>query len=168
MTMGDRVAVMSQGVLEQVGDARTVYDEPANVFVAGFIGSPAMSFATVRAEGRGDLLALVHEGMTLEVPVGSQVATGLPSEVVLGVRPEHARLWRDGAGLVGPVDGRVAYVEMLGRETFIGAQTAGDAQFTLHAEPDAAVRQGEAVRFGFEPGRLYLFDPGTQQAIARV
>ena len=52
MTMGDRVAVMSEGVLEQVGDARTVYDEPANVFVAGFIGSPAMSFAAVRAEPR--------------------------------------------------------------------------------------------------------------------
>jgi ABC-type sugar transport system ATPase subunit len=168
MTMGDRVAVMSQGVLEQVGDARTVYDEPANVFVAGFIGSPAMSFATVRAERRGDALTLTHEGMSLDVPAGPGALTTPPPEVILGVRPEHARLWHDGAGLLGPVDGRVAYVEMLGRETFIGVQTAGDAQFTVHAEPDAPVRQGEAVRFGLEPGRLYLFDPQTQQAIARV
>ncbi len=56
MTMGDRVAVMSEGVLEQVGDTRTVYEHPANVFVAGFIGSPSMSFATVgvsREDGRG-------------------------------------------------------------------------------------------------------------------
>jgi ABC-type sugar transport system ATPase subunit len=168
MTMGDRVAVMSQGVLEQVGDARTVYDEPANVFVAGFIGSPAMSFATVRAGRRGNTLALTHEGMSLDVPARAGAPATLPPEVIIGVRPEHARLWLDGAGLVGPVDGRVAYVEMLGRETFIGVQTGGDAQFTVHAEPDTTVRQGETVRFGLEPGRLYLFDPQTQQAIARV
>ena len=58
MTMGDRVAVMSEGVLEQVGDPRTVYEEPANVFVAGFIGSPAMSFATMRAARNDGTLTL--------------------------------------------------------------------------------------------------------------
>ena len=92
----------------------------------------------------------------------------MPAEVIAGVRPEHTRLWREGAGLVGPVEGRADYVEMLGRETFIGVMAPGEVRFTVHAEPDAAVRPGEVVKFGLEPGRLYLFDAATEQAIARV
>jgi hypothetical protein len=88
--------------------------------------------------------------------------------VIVGGRPEHARPWHEGAGLVGPIEGLAEYVEMAGRETFIGVDTLGDALLTLLAEPDATVRQGELVRFGLERGRLYLFDAQTQQAIARV
>jgi multiple sugar transport system ATP-binding protein len=167
MTMGDRVAVMSEGQLEQVGDPRTIYDEPANVFVAGFIGSPAMGFWTMRAERRPGALGLIADGTALEVATDSGVPD-LPPEVVVGVRPEHAQIWRENAGLVGPVEGRVSYVEMLGRETFIGIETAGAAHITVRAEPDVAVRPGERVPFGFEPGRLHLFDPTTERAIARL
>jgi ABC-type sugar transport system ATPase subunit len=167
MTMGDRVAVMSDGRLEQVGDPRTIYDEPANVFVAGFIGSPAMGFCTMRAERRPGALVLIADGAALEVTIDSGVPE-LPPEVVVGVRPEHARIWHENAGLVGPVDGRVGYVEMLGRENFIGIETAGEARFTVHAEPDVAFRPGERVVFGFEAGRLYLFDPTTERSIARL
>ena len=167
MTMGDRVAVMSEGVLEQVGDPKSVYDEPADVFVAGFIGSPAMSFSTMRAERREGALMLSSDGSALELTTEPRMPV-VPPEVIVGVRPEHARLWHDGTGLVGPIDGRAEYVEMLGRETFIGVVTPGDARFTVHAEPDAAVRQGAQVRFGLERGRLYLFDAQTQRAIARV
>ena len=167
MTMGDRVAVMSEGRLEQVGDPRSIYDEPANVFVAGFIGSPAMTFSTMRAESTPGALSLTADGTELVFPPDSYT-TALPPEVVVGIRPEHTRLWREGEDLVGPIDGRAVYVEMLGRETFIGIETAGDASFTVHAEPDVAVRQGERVRFGLERGRLYLFDPTTQRSIVRV
>ncbi|HET9723936.1 MAG TPA: ABC transporter ATP-binding protein [Actinomycetota bacterium] len=167
MTMGDRVAVMSEGVLEQVGDARTVYDAPANVFVAGFIGSPAMSFATMRSEQRSEGLVL-QRGATRIETASSVPRPSVPAEVIVGVRPEHARLWRDDPGLIGPIEGRVAYVEMLGRETFIGIEAAEDATFTVHAQPDADVAQGDHVRFGLERGRLYLFDPQTDRAIARV
>ncbi len=168
MTMGDRIAVMNEGVLEQVGDAKSVYEAPANVFVGGFIGSPAMSFSTMRAERGEAALVLTRNGSTLEVPADRSRLVALPPEVVLGVRPEHARLWRDGVGLIGPIDGRVAYVEMLGRETFIGVDAAVGAQFTIHAEPDTPIRSGDAVRFGLEPGRLHLFDAETQKALATV
>ena len=168
MTMGDRVAVMSDGVLEQVSDPKTMYDAPANVFVAGFIGSPAMSFSTMRTERRAGALVLTGAGSTVELPTGPDLSADVPAEAIVGVRPEHTRLWHDGAGLVGPIEGRAEYVEMLGRETFIGVETFGEAHFTVHAEPDAAVRIGESVRFGLERGRLYLFDPQTQRAIARV
>jgi ABC-type sugar transport system ATPase subunit len=165
MTMGDRVAVMSEGRLEQVGDPRTIYEEPANMFVAGFIGSPAMGFCRMSAERRSDALGLLADGTAIEVAIDHGLPE-LPPEVVVGVRPEHARIWEEGASLVGPIEGRVGYVEMLGRETFIGIDAAGDARFTVHAEPDVAVRPGERVSFGLVPGHLYLFDPETERSIS--
>jgi ABC-type sugar transport system ATPase subunit len=168
MTMGDRVAVMNEGVLEQVGDPRTVYERPGNVFVAGFIGSPSMSFATMNAEWRNGSLVLSRGGLTLPIEEREAPVSGVPAEVIVGIRPEHVFLWRDGTGLIGPIEGRADYVEMLGRETFIGVTTPGEVQFTVHADPDAAVLQGETVRFGLERGRLYLFDVATARALAIV
>jgi multiple sugar transport system ATP-binding protein len=165
MTMGDRVAVMSEGVLEQVGDTRTVYERPANVFVAGFIGSPSMSFATLGVEREGDGVTLRRGDVSLSLPA-SRVPEGLPGEVILGVRPEHAHLWSDGEGLVGPVPGRVEYVEMLGRETLVGVETDGDQRFTVLTDAASPLRAGDHVRFGVEPGHLYLFDVATEQALA--
>jgi ABC-type sugar transport system ATPase subunit len=165
MTMGDRVAVMSEGVLAQVGDTRTVYEHPANVFVAGFIGSPAMSFATLGATQTGDALTVHRDELSLTLP---GVTLDVPSEVVVGVRPEHTQLWSDGEGLVGPISGRAEYVEMLGRETLIGIVTGGEQRFTVLADADSAVKPGEPVRFGLEPRRLYLFDVATEQAIGIV
>ena len=165
MTMGDRVAVMKEGVLAQVSDPRTVYEHPANVYVAGFIGSPSMTFARMSASPNGDRVVL-SQG-ELRVEAGTSSAT-LPTEVVVGVRPEHARLWRDEDGLLGPIPGRVDYIEMLGRESMIGVVAADDARFVVHAEAEAAVRPGDTVRFGIEPGRIYLFDPETEEALGRL
>jgi multiple sugar transport system ATP-binding protein len=162
MTMGDRVAVMNEGVLEQIGDTRSVYEHPTNTFVAGFIGSPAMSFATVSASREGDDLRLTRDELTVTVaaPAGT-----VPPLVTIGVRPEHAHLWRDGAGLRGPIDGRVAFVEMLGREALLGVDAGGDTRFSVFAEADVRANLGDPVRFGVEHGRTYLFDPSTTQAI---
>ncbi len=165
MTMGDRVAVMSNGVLSQVGDPRAVYERPANVFVAGFIGSPSMSFANMNVTSDGRGVVLSRGELRVETNTGSPA---LPAEVILGVRPEHARLWGDGAGLLGPITGRVEYVEMLGRETLIGVAVAADAQLVVHADPDAGVHPGEAIPFGIEPGRMYLFDRKTEDALGRL
>jgi ABC-type sugar transport system ATPase subunit len=130
MTLGDRIAVMNAGRLEQVGTPDELYERPANVFVGGFIGSPAMSF--------------------------------LPSDgVLLGVRPEHVRPWRDDAGLVGPLAGRVAYVEALGRETFVGVDVERGARLVAAVEGWARVRPGEAVRVGLVADGLRRFDPET-------
>ena len=164
MTMGDRVAVMNEGVLEQVADTRTIYEHPANVFVAGFIGSPAMSFATLEASRDGSTLTLRKGELSLSVPSNG---AALPGEVVVGIRPEHAHTWSGDAGLVGPIDGRATFVEMLGRETLIGVEAAGE-QLTVLADADSRVVPGDAVRFGVEPRKLFLFDPSTSEAIAIV
>jgi ABC-type sugar transport system ATPase subunit len=168
MTMGDRVAVMNEGVLEQVGDTRTVYEHPANVFVAGFIGSPAMGFATLGVSKEGGTLAFRRDDLAFSLDAGAVSAADLPPEVIVGVRPEHTRLWSEDDHLCGPIEGRAEFVEMLGRETLIGVVSGGDQRFTVLADADAAVRPGDQVRFGLEAGRLYLFDITTQRALGVV
>jgi multiple sugar transport system ATP-binding protein len=134
MTLGDRIAVMNAGRLEQVGTPDELYERPANVFVGGFIGSPAMSF-------------LQRDG------------------VLFGVRPEHVRAWRDDAGLVGPLEGHVAYVEALGRETFVGVDVEGGARLVAAVEGWARVRPGDTVRLGLVADGLRRFDPDDGTAL---
>jgi ABC-type sugar transport system ATPase subunit len=166
MTMGDRVAVMHDGVLEQVADTRTIYERPANVFVAGFIGSPSMSFATLGVTRDDGRLELRKGELSLSLEAGT--LPELPAEVTVGIRPEHTRLWRSDDGLIGPVEGRASFVEMLGRETLIGVDTGGGEHFTVLADADLEIAAGDAVRFGVEPGRVYVFDPATTASIAIV
>ncbi|MBB4661545.1 ABC transporter ATP-binding protein [Conexibacter arvalis] len=153
MTMGDRIAVMNDGVLEQVGTPEELYERPANRFVAGFIGSPAMAFfdADVVAADGGARLRCGAVDVVLP-GVG-----GLPAEVTVGVRPECARPWEEGDGrLVGPVSGVVEYVEALGRETFVGVD-AGGARVVVHCEGRAALQPGDAIEFGIAPAGLRFF-----------
>jgi ABC-type sugar transport system ATPase subunit len=164
MTMGDRLAVMNDGRLEQVGTAEAVYERPSNLFVAGFIGSPAMSFARVSASRDGDgRVHLQGEGFDLRAAVAGAEA---PGELILGVRPEHARLWRDGAGLLGPLAGTVAYVEALGRETFLGVDVGPGVRVVVCVEGRASERLGDRVRFGLAPDGLHLFAPHDGHALA--
>ena len=125
LTLGDRVAVMNDGRLEQVGTPEELYDEPANVFVGGFIGSPPMSF--LRWDG-----------------------------ALLGVRPEHVLPWGD--GLLGPIDGRVAYVEALGRETLVGVETDAGATLVTVLEGRARLEVGEPLRVGLVESGVRRFD----------
>jgi ABC-type sugar transport system ATPase subunit len=167
MTMGDRVAVMNEGVLEQVGDTRTVYEQPANVFVAGFIGSPSMSFATLDVTRDGEACRFSRGRLSLSLPA-VRALDHIPAEVVIGIRPEHAHLWRDDRDLVGPIEGTVTFVEMLGREALVGTETGEDQRFTVFTDADEPMHLGDRVAFGVEPGRLYLFDPATQRALGTV
>jgi multiple sugar transport system ATP-binding protein len=167
MTMGDRVAVMNNGLLEQVGDTRTVYEHPANVFVAGFIGSPGMTFATLDASRNGGPVTLARGGVSLSVdPAGA--TEPLLGEVTIGIRPEHAHVWRDGGDLMGPIEGAVTFVEMLGREALLGVQVGDGQRFTVFADADARTAIGDLLSFGIERGRLYLFDPTDEHALGVV
>jgi ABC-type sugar transport system ATPase subunit len=145
MTMGDRIAVMNHGRLEQVGTPAELYDEPANVFVAGFVGSPGMSFAPAGRLG---------------------LDLGAPAEAIVGVRPEHARPWTDGDGLLGPLDGLVEYVEALGRETFLGVRHDDETQLVVCVEGRSPAQPGDRVRFGLVRDGLRFFDPESGRAQA--
>jgi ABC-type sugar transport system ATPase subunit len=161
MTMGDRIAVMNDGVLEQVGTPEELYERPANRFVAGFIGSPAMTFFDASAVAEDGGVRLRGEAVDVLLPA----VAGVRDAVTVGVRPEAARLWHGGAGgLAGPLRGTVTYVEALGRETFIGVDVGG-AVLAVFQEGRAALAPGGGVEFGLVPEGLRYFSPDDGAAL---
>jgi ABC-type sugar transport system ATPase subunit len=156
MTMGDRIAVMNDGLLEQVGTPEELYERPANRFVAGFIGSPAMSFLDAAANGGG----LRAEGLDLALPAPE----GVSGPVTVGVRPEHVRRWNGRPDLVGPISGQVAFVEALGRETFLGVD-AGGSRVVVFEEGRSAAAPGDSIEFGLVPAGLRYFSAEDGRAL---
>jgi multiple sugar transport system ATP-binding protein len=162
MTMGDRIAVMSAGELQQVGTPRALYDQPANVFVAGFIGSPAMNLVTVRTNG-----SRVRMGeLSLEVgEEAGRVAADRPagSELVLGFRPEHLDVV-DGQDGVLRIPVQVDVVEFLGHEELIHATAEGNE--IVAVVPSARrVKAGDRVDLGISPNLIHLFDPESERSL---
>jgi ABC-type sugar transport system ATPase subunit len=156
MTMGDRIAVMNDGVLEQVGTPEELYERPANRFVGGFIGSPAMTFFEAAAVPEDGGVRLRGESVDVLVPAGAGAGRG---DVTVGVRPEAARLWNGGAaGLAGPLRGTIEYVEALGRETFVGVAVGG-ARLAVFVEGRSDLAVGDTVEFGLVPSALRFFAP---------
>jgi multiple sugar transport system ATP-binding protein len=147
MTMSDRIAVMHQGVLQQLGAPREIYERPANLFVAGFIGAPAMNLLEGGLEADAGGLAYVREGVRVAVAGGG--AEG--RRIVLGVRPEDVGLGS------GPFACTIRVVEPTGHETIVVADLAGQA-ITARAPGDTRLAPGERVPFGLRTARLHAFD----------
>src|SRR5712691_2524377 len=153
MTMGDRIAVMKDGVLQQVAPPREIYDNPSNMYVAGFIGSPTMNFIPVTVQGT----SAKASGFDIELPTPPGVEKG-----VLGIRPEAlTERPRDGhSGL----DLKVEVTEVLGADQFIYGTVGGDA-ITARVDPNLKVTPGDRIRLGVDMRRLHLFDGPTGKAI---
>ena len=158
MTLADRIVVMRGGVIEQVGTPDEVYGSPESVFVAGFIGAPAMNFLDARIEGGA--LRFDHGGA---LPLGGALAAGGHDgrEVIVGLRPEHLVAANAGAGLAG----RVQVVEPLGSDTLVHLDI-GDRTLTARLPPEVRPVPGAAFSVGIDPGRVRLFDRVTRRAIA--
>jgi multiple sugar transport system ATP-binding protein len=160
MTMGDRIAVMNQGQIQQVASPLELYHHPANQFVAGFIGSPPMNFLPVTVKAP---LLITHADFRLTLP--DQWEDKLRAydghTVVLGIRPEHLSLSVPAPKNIG---GTVQRVEALGSETYL---TVAIANGTLQAriQADHAATLGEEVWLAIAPDRIHLFDPETQAAL---
>jgi multiple sugar transport system ATP-binding protein len=139
MTMGDRIAIMRTGKLRQLGAPSEIYLRPADRFVGSFVGSPPMSFSTFAVRREDDRLVLSRpEG---EFPIAS-VPQELPSEVVVGIRPEDALTWTPEEDLLGPLRGQVIYIEDLGREWFAGVEVSEGASFIVGGTRRARRRSG--------------------------
>ena len=165
MTMGDRICVMRDGLLQQVGSPQDLYDHPANVFVAGFIGSPSMNFATTRS-GDGDELYLGNARLDLKGD-HARVAGERPkgSNLLIGFRPEHLELANgQGDGAV-QIPAKVDVVEYLGNEELIHAQSEGHEVVAL-VPSDRKVSVGESVEFAIPVDKLHLFDPESEKSLA--
>jgi multiple sugar transport system ATP-binding protein len=166
MTMGDRIAVMSLGVLQQVGSPRQLYEAPVNRFVAGFIGSPSMNFMDVRVEANGSAPKLVGDGVsvTLDERGAALLRNHNLQSVTLGVRPEHLTVGRpEGPGL--RLDAKVDVTEFLGNDELIHAAGAGqDIVAIVNAEH--ALKVGDQVQLNAAPKNLHLFNPEDETTLA--
>jgi multiple sugar transport system ATP-binding protein len=149
MTMADRIIVLRDGRVEQAGRPLELFDRPANAFVAGFIGSPAMNFLAGTLEGGGLRLG---DGTLLGLPAPAGLGHG--RQVTLGIRPEHLALRRSGDGGL-PAKVRVA--EPTGSETMIVAQAAGQA-VTVLARERVAAAPGDAVALYPDLAHAHWFD----------
>jgi len=182
MTMGDRVAVLQGGLLQQYDTPRSLYDHPANVFVATFIGSPAMNLYEAGLEAAGTLV-LGSQRLELPAPAAARVAAFQGRKVLVGIRPEDLTVSASGSALVADV----RFVEVLGSEQHVYfsidatpagatggvADDAAEASILLGSAPNGAARldprvavePGGRITFALDPARLYFFDPDTGRAI---
>ena len=166
MTLGDRVVVMKDGVVQQVGEPLELYNQPANKFVAGFIGSPAMNFATVTVtEADGSLIA-ENSGLRIKLPdeIAQRLRGHIGREVILGVRPEDLTV-ASGADLDHPCfDAVIEVVEQLGSEILLDMKV-GESIMVASVEPTARVRVADKLRVAMRRSRLHVFDAQTEAAI---
>jgi multiple sugar transport system ATP-binding protein len=162
MTMGTRIAVMSDGVLQQVGTPQVLYDTPANRFVAGFIGSPAMNFIEVTASD-GKLTGA--EGLTIPIPARLRNAVGTGSRnLVAGIRPEHLEL-KSAEGDTATLPGRADVVEYLGNEELLHVSAAGKDIVAI-VDSDNRVKPGDMIQLLIPLNKLHLFDAETGNSLA--
>ena len=165
MALANRIAVMSLGQLQQVGTPEDVYLRPANMFVAGFLGSPPMNFIPGRLGEGGSGPEVVTDGGTLDLAArkGDLAAGG--SEVVVGIRPEHLDISQDENGAVpgsgSTLAGRVFEVEPLGLETVVNV-VVGETIVKAIAEPDADYELDSPVRLELSADHAQLFDAETK------
>jgi multiple sugar transport system ATP-binding protein len=152
MTMADEMVVMRDGNIEQIGGPLDVYDHPENIFVAGFIGSPAMNLLggqIRRANGAADVI--MDDGTLLPITAANGAENGRP--VVCGIRPEHFELVGEGDGL--PAE--VAVIEPTGAETIVVCRFAGMEIQVLFKERHA-LTLGQTIPLRPRPGSAHLFD----------
>ncbi len=166
MTLGDRVVVMKDGVVQQVGEPLELYNSPANRFVAGFIGSPAMNFADVTlAAGDGRLWAEAA-GLRIGLPEAlAHRANGRTgAKATIGIRPEDIHIAGPADSADSCFDVEVEVVEQLGSEILLDTR-AGATTFVASVDPDLRMRVHDRLRLAMNPERLHLFDAGTEAAI---
>jgi multiple sugar transport system ATP-binding protein len=183
MTLADRVAVMRKGVVQQVASPRELYNDPVNLFVAGFIGSPAMNMFS--GELAGDTVRLPMVEVRLPEDVRSRLGSDPPKQVVVGIRPEHfqdATLVGDAADRGTTFTTKVDVVEWLGSELYVHFQVGQDGgvaeladvsdlgtvevpgasgDVVARIDPASKIAKGEDAELWLDAGRILLFDPGS-------
>ena len=161
MTLGDRLMVMDNGYAVQIGSPLEVYERPATLFVAGFIGSPAMNFLEVMVDEDGKALRLPGN---IRVPLnGSGVPGWAGKKAILGIRPEHLELDSNGPGTI---ELSVDQVELLGADTLVYGHLGEEKIAMTVRLPDVhRFEKHAAIRLSISPGKLHLFDPETKKRL---
>jgi multiple sugar transport system ATP-binding protein len=168
MTMATRIAVMNLGVLQQVGSPQELYSYPANMFVAGFIGSPAMNFFDATVSGSPEEMYLDSNGLRAKVPQAksAQLAPYLGKRIVFGILPEniHDRQFPPPAIEASAVKAQVDVTELMGNEVFLHLMN-GDTRFLARVDPRTEARPGQGMEVLLDMGHMHAFDPESQAAV---
>ncbi|MFC3745898.1 ABC transporter ATP-binding protein [Paenibacillus sp. GCM10012306] len=171
MTMGSRIVVMKDGIIQQVAPPRQLYDEPANVFVAGFIGSPQMNFMNGTVEVSDGNYYFSNKRM--RVPLSGeqgqrfQRLAGLTHNIILGIRPEHVLIKRGSYEKDDDyIPGVVQMTEQTGADSYVYVEL-GKIRLIVRTAPEELFAQGELVSVNLQMNKLHFFDEATEMAIGR-
>ncbi len=168
MTMATRIAVQKDGVLQQLDTPQVLYERPDNLFVAGFIGSPAMNFFDVILTSQDGAMYAKGEAFELSVPSDRRdaLASHVGKEVILGLRPEDIHDYDFTPSLRSPCNmkARVEVTELMGNEVFLYLM-AGEKSFIARVDPRTRARVGDEVEVVVNMDNMHLFDPQTEKAI---
>jgi multiple sugar transport system ATP-binding protein len=176
MTMGDRIVVMKDGLIQQVDTPQNLYERPCNLFVAGFMGSPQMNFVDAKLVSNSGQLCVefgIIDGRakySIKLPEGKvkddSIKAYIDKEVILGIRPEHIHddemflsLAKDGV-----VDVEVEVTELMGAETFLYLNLEG-TQITARVDPRTTAKTGDSLKVAFDINKIHLFDKETEKVI---
>ena len=170
MTLGTRIVVMKDGIVQQVDTPQTLYNAPCNLFVAGFIGSPQMNFVDATVHVKGDDVQLQIGKTTLHVPASKKKALidgGYNGKtVVMGIRPEH--VYDDEARIQAfpnsIMEGKITVYELLGAEVYLYFDAEG-FPMTARVNPRTTARTGDTVKFALDMEKIHVFDKETEQVI---
>lgn len=167
MTMGTRIVVMKDGVIQQVDTPQNIYNNPANLFVAGFIGSPQMNFLNGTIENDGDGLVAVFNGNRIEIPTEKAKvlkADGyVGKEVIFGIRPEHISD-KDELIQANPhsvINGNVEVIELMGAESYIYTK-CGDSNMNVRVEGTTSLKIGQEAKLFLDANKLHVFNKETE------
>ncbi len=166
MTMATRIAVMNKGLLQQLDSPQNLYDRPANLFVAGFIGSPAMNFFPAKIEKDGSNLIVDAESFKVQIPENrvATYANFAGKEVIFGIRPEniHNPLFAPTGITAATVDCKVDVTELMGNEILL-YMLAGTNSFVARVDPRSRYQMGEQVQLVFNMDNFHIFDPSVDK-----
>jgi multiple sugar transport system ATP-binding protein len=153
MTLADRIAIMKNGVIQQLADPHTIYNRPVNLFVAGFIGSPSMNFLSGTLDG----LSFTTENTS--IPMGGYAFEKAPTSktnVVLGIRPEHVSVGDDARKMPFQFESEIELVEPMGADTIAWTKIGGQSM-TFRAASEVLLEPGQKITIGFDPARGSMF-----------
>ncbi len=171
MTLGDRIVIMKDGFIQQIGTPQQVFNHPNNIFVAGFIGSPQMNFFDGKLQKDGGSYSVAVAGAV--VPLTDETSKALaakniaPMDVTVGVRPEHSMFSAEGGSHV--ITGKVDVSEMMGSEVYLHVNAGGKdvvlriPTTDLPAEHRGGIPYGAEVKFTFRPEMIHLFNPSDEK-----
>ena len=169
MTLGSRIVVMKDGIVQQIDSPQNLYDKPCNLFVAGFMGSPQMNFVDAVARVEGDKAFLDVEGQSIELPADKAekvIAGGYNGkQVTFGIRPENIIEVKGEKKVPYQFESKVNVYELLGAEVFLYFDL-GNANITARVEPTTKVRPGDTVKYTFDTKKIHVFDKETELTIA--